>query len=72
MNDTFTDKRLSKATSNAFKELQKGTNGNGREMASCVATLFVDTMRLLGVPDYAAIEALKATYAAIAQKGNMQ
>lgn len=73
MTDTFTDKRMTDATTAAFQALHKGTGGNKREMASCVATLFVDTMRLLNVPDDMALDALKATYDAIRkQKGRTQ
>lgn len=67
-NNTFSSKRMTDATMRAYQELHKGTNGNAREIASCVATLFVDTMRIIGVPDKDAISALKATYEAIGKR----
>lgn len=69
-NKTFSDKRLTDATMRAYQALHKGTNGNPREIASCVATLFVDTMRMIGVPDHDALAALKATYEAIGKRVN--
>jgi hypothetical protein len=65
MSEFFTDKRMTKTCKAAYAAIHKGTKGNGREMASCVATLFVGTMRLLNIPPDTAIDALKATYDAI-------
>lgn len=59
---TERSERLTKATRKAYNVLIDATGGNSAEVSSCAATLFVEVMRMCGVPDKDALAALKSTF----------
>jgi hypothetical protein len=67
---TSTEKRLSKATTDAYNALIDGTGGNSAEVLSCVATLFVEVMRKSRISDKDAMDALKYTFEMVPKKTN--